>query len=173
VLFPALHTDLDSNINTTILLCLLDGARMIPPFAMTGLLPPGVHTADWPELVAQFGYNVHRQWLLQSLRRALDALRFAGCRQAYLDGSFVTAKPIPGDYDLCWSTVGVDPARLDPVLLKFDDGRRAMNTKYLGDLFPAEIPEGGSGKLFIDFFQIDKDTGAAKGIVLIDLRRLP
>jgi hypothetical protein len=107
------------------------------------------------------------------LYRALVALRAAGCTAAYLDGSFVTAKDLPGDYDLCWSVAGVNPALIDRVLLKFDDGRRAMKAKYLGDIFPAELPEGGSGKLFLDFFQVDKNTGAAKGIVLIDLLKLP
>lgn len=146
---------------------------MVPPFEPTGVLPPGVHLADWGEVVGRFGHNTHRQWLLQGLRRALAALKSAGCTAVYLDGSFVTSKEIPGDYDLCWSVVSVNPTLLDPVLVKFDDGRRAMKAKYLGDLFPAESPEAGSGKLFVDFFQVDKDTGTAKGIVLLDLRRLP
>jgi len=85
----------------------------------------------------------------------------------------VTAKKVPGDYDVCWSLQGVDPTRLDPVLLNFDNHRQAMKAKYQGDLFPAEVPEGNSGKVFLDFFQTDKDTGAAKGVVLIDLRRFP
>ena len=146
---------------------------MIPAFDESGCLPAGIHHADWAEIVQRFGHNVQRQWLLQGLRRALGALRAAGCVEAHLDGSFVTAKETPGDYDLCWSMRGVDPARLDPVLMKFDDGRRAMKAKYLGDLFPAEFSEAGSGRLFVEFFQIDKDTGATKGIVMIDLRRLP
>lgn len=145
---------------------------MIPPLEGSGLLPPGIHAAEWSEVVARFGWNPHRQWLLAALRRAIEQLRTAGCVLAYLDGSFVTAKELPGDYDMCWSIVGVNAALLDPVLLKFDDGRRAMNAKYLGDLFPAETPEGTSGRRFVDFFQIDKLTGDPKGIVVIDLRRL-
>src|SRR6185369_11503711 len=141
----------------------MQGGTVIPGFATSGLLPPGVHRADWAEVVQRFGYNPQRQWLLGGLRRALTELRGAGCLEAYIDGSFVTSKEIPGDYDSCWSVVGVDPSQLDPVLLKFDDGRRAMKAKYLGDLFPAEVEEGGSGRLFVDFFQIDKDTGASKG----------
>jgi len=31
-----------------------------------------------------------------------------------------------------------------------------MKDQYKGDLFPAETPEGASGKRFLDFFQIDK-----------------
>ena len=146
---------------------------MIPNFEHSGLLPPGIHLATWAEIVDRFGYNTQRDLLLDALRRALDALRAAGCVAAYLDGSFVTEKTVPGDYDMCWSLQGVDPTRLDPVLLNFDNHRQAMKAKYQGDLFPAEIPEGNSGKVFLDFFQTDKDTGAAKGVVLIDLRSFP
>ena len=33
----------------------------------------------------------------------------------YINGSFVTAKKIPGDYDLCWSIDGVIPEKLNPI----------------------------------------------------------
>ena len=145
---------------------------MIPPFESSGLLPAGIHPAEWSEVVARLGWNPHRQSLLMGLRRGLQQLRSAGCQAVYLDGSFVTSKELPDDYDLCWSVANVDPAQIDPVLLKFDDGRRAMKAKYLGDLFPAEWEEGASGRRFLDFFQIDKLSGNPKGIVLIDLRRL-
>ena len=145
---------------------------MIPNLDAAGLLPKGIHAAEWDEVVDRFGSNGGRQSLLRGLRRALEALRAAGCTTVYLDGSFVTSKTAPGDYDLCWSIAGVDIRALDPVLLTFDDGRRAMNAKYMGDLFPAEVPEGASGRLFLDFFQIDKHTGNPKGILMIDLRRL-
>ncbi|WP_368563144.1 hypothetical protein [Pseudoxanthomonas sp. UTMC 1351] len=146
---------------------------MIPTFQSSGLLPPGIHPATWHEIEQRFGYNLHRKWLLQALMRALRELRAAGCSIAYLDGSFVTAKELPEDYDACWSITNVDPSHLDQVLLKFDDGRRAMKAKYFGDLFPAEITEDGSGKPFLDFFQIDKSSGDSKGIISIDLRGLP
>jgi hypothetical protein len=145
---------------------------MIPDLDESGLLPPGVHAATWPEIVACFGATGHRRALLRGLRRALEALRAAGCTIAYLDGSFVTDKASPADYDLCWSIVGVDVNALDPVLLIFDQGRRAMKAKYMGDLFPAEVPEGVSGRVFLEFFQIDKQTGKVKGILMIDLRGL-
>lgn len=145
---------------------------MIPDLDESGLLPPGIHTAEWPEIVARFGGTGHRRALLRGLRRALEALHAAGCTTAYVDGSFVTAKASPEDYDLCWSIVGVDVNALDPVLLIFDQGRRAMKAKYMGDLFPAEVPEGVSGRVFLEFFQIDKQTGKAKGILMIDLRGL-
>ena len=88
-----------------------------------------------------------------------------------LDGSFVTAKSLPGDYDGAWETVGVDPDRVDPVLLDFSNRRAAMKAKYLGDLFPASAM-AAPGVLYRDFFKTDRN-GVEKGIVLIDLGSLP
>ncbi len=79
---------------------------MIPPFDERGNLPPGIHKADWTELEAAFGGSPRRVALLAGLREALASLRRAGCRTAYIDGSFVTAKEEPGDFDACWDAVG-------------------------------------------------------------------
>jgi hypothetical protein len=35
------------------------------------------------------------------------------------------------------------------------------------------LPEGGSGRTFLEFFQTDKNSGDPKGIIALDLRRLP
>jgi len=88
----------------------------------------------------------------------------------YINGSFVTAKKIPGDFDLCWSIDGVIPEKLNPILLDFSpEGRVLMKQKYKGDLFPAETPEGLSGKRFLEFFQIDKRTDKPKGIISLEI----
>jgi len=143
---------------------------LIPNFDANGNLPAGVHRATWTEFLRRFGYSEHRKKLSDGLEAALNSLAGAGCRAVYINGSFVTKKLIPNDYDLCWSIAGVEPERLDPVLLDFSPaGRLAMKATYRGDLFPAEIPEGASGKAFLDFFQTDKITGKPKGIVLVEL----
>jgi hypothetical protein len=144
---------------------------MIPPFDAIGNLPAGVHWTRWREFAARFGWNARRRGLLDGLKRAIDSLRKAGCREVYIDGSFVTAKDLPGDFDACWSVKGVDPALLDPVLLMFDNHRAAQKAKYRGEMFPAELPEGASGLRFLDFFQVDKNTGKRKGIIGMRLRR--
>ncbi len=145
---------------------------MLPDFDEDGNLPSGIHWASWAEFETRFGTNQHRRRLLSSLRAALAALTVAGCTTVYVDGSFVTAKDDPEDYDACWEVAGVDPYLLDPVFLTFENGRAAQKARYLGEMFPASTTEGASGATFLDFFQIDKETGDPKGIVALDLRRL-
>ena len=145
---------------------------MLPEFNRTGLLPPGVHWAMWEELFQRFGHNPWRLRLLLGLRAALENLKNAGCRTAYIDGSFVTDKEFPNDYDVCWEEDGVDPLKLDPVLLTFDPGRITQKDKYLGELFPASTVADPEGLSFLEFFQIDRDAGERKGIVAIDLEGL-
>ena len=126
----------------------------------------------WEELFQRFGHNPWRLRLLLGLRAALENLKNAGCRTAYIDGSFVTDKEFPNDYDVCWEEDGVDPLKLDPVLLTFDPGRITQKDKYLGELFPASVVADADGLSFLEFFQIDRDTGERKGIVAMDLEGL-
>ena len=137
----------------------------------SGYLPPGVHHAPWREIAPRFSENGHRSRLLGGLLAALQNLAGAGCQSVLLDGSFVSQKELPEDYDGAWDTVGVDPYRLDPVLLDFSNGRAAMKAKYLGELFPATAV-AAPGVLYRDFFMRDRN-GVPKGVVQIDLGSLP
>lgn len=140
---------------------------MLPKFTSNGSLPAGVHEATWEEFIARFGSTITRKRIIAGLRAALTNLFQAGCGAVFIDGSFVTNKENPNDFDACWDLNGVDPALLDPILLRFDDGRAAQKAKYRGEMFPAQMKEGNSNEDFLEFFQTDKETGAPKGIVLI------
>lgn len=146
---------------------------MIPEFAAQGNLPPGTSHATWHEIMVRYATNTRRRALLDGLYRALRSLKDAGCATAYLDGSFVTAKEYPNDFDACWDARGVDPARLHPELLDFRDRRAAQKARYGGELFPAGWPAHADGTTFLDFFQHDHTTKQPKGIIAIDLGELP
>ena len=145
---------------------------MIPEFDLDGNLPPGIHLATWQEFTERFGITSYRQKLLKGLQAALESLKKGSCESVYIGGSFVTAKAEPGDFDGCWEPNGVNPYLIDPVLLNFNNGRAAQKAKYGGELFLANRKELGSGNTFLEFFQIDKETGRQKGIIKLDLRRL-
>ena len=147
---------------------------MIPALdPVSGNLPPGVYEATWEELVTHCGTTPHRLRLLAGLKEALDALRVAGCRRVYIDGSFVTAKVDPADFDGCWEAAGVNADLLDPVLLDLAGRREAQKAKYGGEMFLAHAPADRLGTRFVDFFQRDKYTGEAKGIIAINLEGRP
>ena len=144
---------------------------MIPPFTADGNLPPGIHAATLDEVEARFAWNRRRVRLTAGLRAAARALTSAGCKRLYVDGSFVTTKEFPEDFDGCWEVAGVDLAKLDPILKIFAARRLAQKMKYRGELFPntPSVPADAAGTLYLEFFQADKSTGKAKGIVAIDL----
>jgi uncharacterized protein DUF6932 len=146
---------------------------VIPPFDERGNLPPGIHKTSWEEIVERYATNDRRQELLDGLNRAMRSLQAAGCRRIYLNGSFVTDKEAPGDFDACWEASGVDADKLDRELLDFSANRAAQKGRYGGELFPAETAAEPAGTVFLDYFQRDAITGEPKGIVAIDLGDLP
>lgn len=144
---------------------------MIPSFTVDGQLPAGIHVCTWEEFVARFGITSHRLTLIAGLKVAMHQLCNSGCSTIYVDGSFVTQKPVPGDFDACWDANGVDLERLQavaPALLQFDAKRAAQKAAYGGEFFPAGWPADQTGTLFLDFFQKDRE-GNPKGIIAIDL----
>lgn len=143
----------------------------LPDLDGDGALPEGIHVATWTEVVERFGGTTHRAELLAGLLDVLRDLQQAGCRRIYLDGSFVTDKEPPGDYDLCWELDQVDLSKLPPVILDVDFPRAAQKARYRGDILP-NVVEGTSGAPFVEFFQNNKITGGKKGIVAIDLEEL-
>lgn len=133
------------------------------------VLPSGIHNATMNDIEARYTWTETRVKLFNGLKLALASFRHAGCKTVYLDGSFVTSKDIPGDYDVCWDPLGVDPSKLDPVFLDFSDKRKNQKLKFKGEFFPASIQADRKGTTFLDFFQIDKNSGNAKGILKIQL----
>lgn len=128
--------------------------------------------ATWRRLADRFETNGRRTEILAGLLRALQALRAAGCKRAFINGSFVTSKEVPADFDGCWDHEGVDFDALDPVLQNFEGHREAQKAKFEGEMFLAALPADGLGTLFLDFFQRDRD-GRPKGIIQIDLKDIP
>jgi hypothetical protein len=133
------------------------------------VLPPGIHESTLKDLAAAFATNPTRRRQFCGLLLALSLLKSAGCARVYVDGSYITGKPEPGDYDACWDHTGVDPAKLDPVFFDFSMGRLNQKPKFAGEFFPAAAQADPAGRAFIDFFQVEKYSGTRKGIVAIDL----
>lgn len=133
------------------------------------ILPPGIHSYSLQEFELVFVTNPTRRKQYYGLLQALSLLQYADCQTVYIDGSYVTEKPDPGDYDACWDPTGVDIKELDPIFLDFDNFRANQKKAFEGEFFPATAKADNKGHNFIDFFQIEKFTGSKKGIIKIDL----
>ena len=132
------------------------------------VLPFGIYDSTLEEVEERYATNDKRRQLFRGLVRACKALKLAGCSTIYLDGSYITDNPSPGDYDVCWNPYHVNDAKLDPVFLDFSKQREKQKLKYGGEFFLSTAKADGT-HLFIQYFQTDKETGLQKGIIRINL----
>ncbi len=139
---------------------------MIPRFDEEGVLPAGVHDATLEEFERRFAINPVRKALFRGLKLLIKDLTYAGCRTLYLNGSFVTDKQEPKDYDACWEAEGVNN-KISPILRDIKTYKDERKSKYGGDIYFC-APELGID--FLQFFQSGRD-GRSKGILRIDLRK--
>ena len=136
---------------------------MIPPYNEIGYLPPGIHAVTLFEIERRYAYTLIRKQLFWGFKRAARALKQAGCRTIYLDGSYITNKLNPGDYDVVWEPEGVDNT-IDPILR---DGTKAqIKRKYFGDIICRMLQVD-----HLELFQTDR-AGKRKGIIKVALRQL-
>lgn len=145
---------------------------MIPELKNSGNLPNGIHSASLVEFEARFSISIKRKKLFEGLLMLIEDLRKIGCIAIYVDGSYVTNKRLPNDIDVCWEDENLDYNIVErelPILFDLDYPRIAQKNKYNCDIFPAHYEASSSKTYFIDFFQIDKETNALKGVIKIEL----
>jgi len=139
---------------------------MIPNFDRNGNLPPGQYLATLEEFEEKFVYGMKRKDLFEGIKRLIDDLRKIGCKTLFIDGSYTTQKLFPSDFDACWDDTGVDHVKAKAIVPElYNRGLRKL--RYKGDVFQAYVL-ATPVKLYIDFFQSDKDDNP-KGIIKINL----
>jgi len=123
--------------------------KMLPEFNRDGRLPAGIHWATWQEIQSRFGFSSRRQQLLSGLHLALAGLNRAGCSRVYIDGSFVTVKREPGNYDACWDI---------------------RSASISASFSPPRCPQAQAEERSWSSSRRDKETGRSKGIVGLNLQ---
>lgn len=139
-------------------------------FDANGYLPPGIHDASLADIEMRFAQSEHRRGLYDQLRAWCAHMKAAGCQTVYIDGSFISAKEMPGDYDACWEGRGVDLDRIEgSLLMEHDTSLDDIKRTFGGDIRPARMSPPGTLRAYLDFFQKDRN-GVAKGLVRVDLK---
>ncbi len=144
----------------------------IPQLTSSGFLPPGIHDCRLEEIGERFGRfqsTDRRPRLFRRLRRFCEAAGSSPLISALIvDGSFVTAKPDPGDIDL---VVVVRPGHDFVAPLRPSDynllSKKRVRKNHRFDIL---LAEEGSEELsqYLAFFQgITDQPDDSKGILRI------
>lgn len=142
----------------------------LPEFREDGWLPNGHHGADWEEIVARFGGRPgsRRERLTAKLSYLWEALHAAGIPGTILlDGTYISAKPEPGDFDILL----IGPANIqmrkdtEPNLASLLDASSAEERGYSLFFIPADSP---AKEMLCTLWDFSKE-GVAKGVVEIAL----
>lgn len=140
----------------------------------SGYLPPGVHDLSLAEVHEHFGTfqsSDQRPRLFKKLDQFLDLARAAGIvRFVIVDGSFISAKPIPGDIDII---VVVEPKAMEAKSWRPDQynviSSRRIRGTYSFDAIV--VPEGSQAyQNILEYFSRIKDNGdTRKGVARVML----
>lgn len=143
----------------------------IPDFLANGNLPPGIYIVSFEGFIKKYGINYCRNSQLKGLERAIVEFKNGGATKIFVDGSFVSNKINPGDFDVVYDLDEIDDNRIDKLLLDSSiHGRKLQKIHYGGEFFPMSNRADRLGTSFINYFQKDKKTKDPKGIIQIDLR---
>jgi len=139
-------------------------------FNKAGTLNPGIHKMSWEKFYDYFSFSERRIELLKGLEKVVAILREIGATHIYIDGSFVTDKLDPKDWDACYDC---PLSQIDKLadMYPFSD-KKEQKKLYKGELyFAGHSPFFRNREVsYLDFFQKRKENPALKkGIVeLID-----
>ena len=146
----------------------------IPDFDEHGHLPEGVHDCTLPEIKARFGWNDHREKLVDGLVACVqNEIRPHFQQPVIVDGSFVTDKLEPGDVDIALDLQDASEEAQSAGATHFYANRVRIKQQYGIDVL-VNLPEQELD--FVKFFQgIRKSNikgrnlnlGSMKGIVRI------
>ena len=147
----------------------------LPQFRADGWLPDGHHTATWEEISVRFSgeSGSRRAAVLASLLDWRDAARTKGLvGLIMLDGSFVSDKSAPGDFDLVF--LYDEPSerliKTDAVARALTDFQACHALGFQGDVFALPLSLQKLSPLLggTDMFDTDRQ-GKLKGVVEVIL----
>ena len=147
----------------------------LPPFRDDGWLPEGHHETTWEEVITTFGGEPgsRRREVLTRLLQWRNATRTKGMSgSVILDGSFISEKAEPGDFDLIF----VYDEATEQIVAQDADARMLLGgarckERFGGDVFSFWITNVRNNPTFCrtDGFDLEKVTQEPKGVVEVRL----
>ena len=138
-----------------------------PEFDDNGDLPAGVHQATLTEILQNFGTeNAQRIRLGQRLERIYTLVNSTGKVARFIVfGSFVTAKPIPGDVDIfLLMEDSFDANQVSGEAALIFDNEKAQNVLEASIFWIRKLAAIGGEQEAVEYWQIKRDN-TRRGIV--------
>lgn len=110
----------------------------LPDFRDDGWLPEGHHAITWDELCQTFGGEpgTQRQQILERLLLWRDRAQGHGLRgRLLLDGSFISMKLNPGDFD----AIFIGAEGIEEILVPNQEAQLLLNYQVCKELYKADL----------------------------------
>lgn len=135
------------------------------------VLKIGFHQTSVDEIESMFAYNEKRMEIFTGFVQACLELRKSGCKTVYLNGSFVTTKLNPDDFDACWEMNFPNNLKLNSIIRNCDYRTRQLQKQiYKGEFFPIDLANRNrGGTKWLKFF-LRTRLGNKKGILRLSLQ---
>jgi hypothetical protein len=144
----------------------------IPLLNNFGLLPEGVHECEPPEVVASFCANAARATVWGRFEGFLQwAADKPGPVGIYVDGSFVTDKPLPGDIDIALDITDLPPEQQNEWIVAFHREHARVKREFRTDFYPFIRGQEHDFTAFFQYLRVDEaitrgvPDGTRKGIL--------
>ncbi len=147
----------------------------IPEWNEYGILPEGIHDCAIDEVGVRFGFNEHRQQLIDGLTGAINWLgTMPPIESLILDGSFVTDKEKPGDIDAVAMITNLTERNQREWVRSWEPQRAMIKEQYHVDLYPTVIGHGNNFAAYFQYLRPEEalERGAPLG-VLKGILRMP
>lgn len=145
---------------------------MIPEFQQNGFLEEGIYETSFSEMEEKLGFSRKRRKLLSAMKTLITYCKYLQCDVLYIDGSFVSTKISPADYDACWDTTATDK---EPIMnaveqSSLNSDSESQKEEFGGEIYPAFVKAPlNHGMTILEYFQTIKDGEGKKGIIKLKL----
>ena len=139
----------------------------IPDWNQYGILPEGIHNADFDQIRDRLGFNAHRGELISGLERTIEWVRAASPIEGLIvDGSFVTDKAYPGDIDAVAMIGNLTERNQREWVRRWQPEHQRLKAENRVDLYPTVVGIGNDFSAYFQYMRPEEalDRGAPLGV---------
>jgi hypothetical protein len=148
----------------------------VPDFTESGILPAGIHDCTIQEAQQLLSSNDHRAKIWTGFQGFLNwAGQFPNLGAIYIDGSYVTDKPLPNDVDVVLDITTCVDAEQALWVQAWSDHHVYVKQQFMVDFYTFVVGEGNDFSAFFQYVRVEEalqrgiSPATRKGILRVGL----